>query len=173
MHSFTGQNIQASFYRLGIWPLDAGKLLNAPRPATASADARIMSVEELHAAFQEKQKVLRNAILGGDATITRSGFIDTLHWAVVTESKALELARQKRNLDLEKLSHFRAREVRRARKEDLRFRAAAQHAREYRHGRMKRCAALAGQSLEEFAIGVRSIAERRAVARMRTLLRKI
>ena len=39
--------------------------------------------------------------------------------------------------------------------------------------KMKRCAALAENSLEEFAVGVRSIAKRRAVARMPTLVRKI
>ena len=154
VNSFTVKNIQASFYCSGIWPLDGGKRLNYPRPATTSADARIMSVEELQAAFQEKRKVLRDSIRGADATTTRSGFIDTSHGAVVTSSKALELAREKRDFDLEKLSLFRAREARRATKEDLQFCAAAQHARKYRHERMKRRAELAGKSLEEFALGV-------------------
>ena len=173
VYSFTVRNTQAPFYRSGILPLDASKLLNVPRPATASADASIMSVEELQAAFQKKQKIPRDAILCADAKITRIGVPDTSHGAVVSSSKALELVRHKRDLDLEKLSHFHGREMRRATKEDLRFRAAAQHAREYRHGRMKRCAVLAGKSLEEFAVGVRGIAERRGAARMRTLLRKI
>ena len=88
-------NIQASFYRSGIWPFDPKKLLSVPRPATAEPNAKIMSVEELCSAFQEKQEALRRAILGSDATITRSGFIDKVF--VVTSSRALKLVRHKRN----------------------------------------------------------------------------
>ena len=70
-------NIKALFYRSGIWPFDAQKLLNGPRPATAEPNAYIMSVDELYSAFQEKQKALRNSALGSDATITRCVFLDT------------------------------------------------------------------------------------------------
>ena len=49
-----------------------------------------MPAEELQAAFKGRQNVLRNATLGADATITKSGFIDTSHGAAVTRSKSIE-----------------------------------------------------------------------------------
>lgn len=131
-----------------------------------------MSLKELHAAFQAKRNSLRNATLGDDTTISRSGFIDTSSGAVVTSAKALELARHKRDVDLEKHSIQRAKEARRTTKRDCRLRVIAEHARQYHRARTKRCAALAAKRLEEFTASVRSFEELHAVGRMRTQLRR-
>ena len=70
--AFTVANIQSSFYRSGIRPFDPKKLLSVPRPTSGEPDANILSIEGLCFAFEEKQKALCSAILGSDATLTRS-----------------------------------------------------------------------------------------------------
>ena len=170
--AFTGSNIQASFYRSGIWPFDPKKLLRVPRPASAEPYANIMSVEELCFAFEEKQKALRSSVLGSEATLTRSGFIDTSKGFVVTSSRALELARDKQNADLKKLQDVAAEEARKRARQDRRALSAAGEARHYRNERVRQCAALSRKGVEEFSRNMRSISERRAVARMRTITKR-
>ena len=162
--AFTVSIIQLSFHRSGIWPFDPKKPRSVPRPATAEPDANTVSVEELCSAFEEKQKAVRTAILGPDATITRSGFIDTSKRSVVTSSRDLELAR-----DLKKFQDAAAEEARKRARQDRRALSAAEEARHYRNERVRGCAALSGKGVEEFSRNMRSMSERRAVARMRTI----
>ena len=166
--SFNASNIQASFYRSGIWPLDSGTLLNTPRPRNGDADADFLSVEELYTAFQEKQRVLRNSILRDDSKMTRSGFIDISKSAVVLSPKSLELARRRRQLDIDKFRDEQLKEARRTTRQDRRDQTAAQRAWPYRAMRMNNCASSANTEIKEFMAGIRSIRERRAVARLRT-----
>ena len=93
--AFTVHNVRASFHRTGIWPFDPTSLLSTPRPSTSHEKAVILSPEEPLVAFKQKQEEMRDTILGSNATITRSGFIYTTKGAVVTSTKALELARRK------------------------------------------------------------------------------
>ena len=131
-----------------------------------------MSVDELHSAFQEKQKALSNAVLGSDANVTRSIFIDTSKRSVVPGARSLELPRQKRNADLKKLQEAAAKDVRKQARQDRRARSAAKDARNFRNERVWRCAALSGKEVEEFSRNMRSMTEPRAVARMQTIAKK-
>ena len=79
---FTVHNFQASFRRAGVCPFDPTNLLSTPRPSISHEKAVIMSPEEHFVAFEKNQEEMRYKILGSDATINRSGFIDTTKWAV-------------------------------------------------------------------------------------------
>ena len=170
--TFTVHNVQGSFRRSGIWPFDPTKLTSTPRPGTSGENAVIMTAEELFVAFKQKQEEMRDTILGSNATISRSGFIDTTKGAVVTSAKALELARRKRDCDRIKHLETVARDARKTTKLERQASIAAKAAREYYSARMRRCAALAGKGEEEFLCSVRILRERRAVVRMRTIVRK-
>lgn len=130
--SCTARNIQASFYRSGIWPLDPGKLLHTPRPRNGQGDAGFLSAEELYTAFTDEGRVLRNAILGEDSKITRSGYIDTSKGAVVTSPKALDLACGRRQLDIDKFRKQQLKQAHRTTRQDRHERTSAQQARQYR-----------------------------------------
>ena len=129
----------------------------------AELDADIMSVDELYSAFEKKKKALRNAVLGSDGTLTRSGFIDTSKGSVVTSARAFELARYKRNAGMKKLQEAAAKDARKQAQQDRRARSAAEDARHYRNERVRRCAALSQKRFEEFSRNMRSMTERRAV----------
>ena len=107
-------------------------------------------------------------VLGSDANIGRSGFIHTSKGSVVTSSKALELARMKHAADVKTFKENAAKEARRAAKQDGRARAAAREAHNFHNYRTRRRAAMAVMCFEEYTASVRSLTERRAVARMRT-----
>ena len=119
-----------------------------------------------------KQKALRNAVLGSDATKRRSGFIETPKGSVVTGARASELARYKGNADLKKLEKAAAIGARKQARQDRRARSAAKDARHYRKERMRCCATLSGKGVEHFSRNIRSIPELSAVARMRTNMKK-
>ena len=123
-------------------------------------------------ALKQKQEEMRDTILGCNATIARSGFIDTTKGAVVTSTKALELARRKHDVDRIKHRETVARYARKTTKLERRALIAPKGAWEYHRARTQRCAALAGKGEEEFLGSVRSLRERRAVARMRIIVRK-
>lgn len=115
---------------------------------------------------------MRFTVLGNDATIMGTGFINTAKGAAVTSTKALEFFRMKHEADGIKYCDTAARDARRTTRLERRALIAAKGAREYYSGRMRRCAALAGREEEEFLGSIRSLMERRAVARMRTILRR-
>ena len=146
--SFTISTVQASFYRSGIWPFVPKKLSSVPRPATVEAGAEIMSIDELYSGFQKKQKSLRNAVLGSDATITRSGFIDTSKGSVVNSARALELALYEHIADLKKFHEAATKDARKQAWQDRRASSRAKDARHYRNDRVRRCAALPGKGVE-------------------------
>ena len=131
-----------------------------------------MSSEELFVGFKQKQEEMRYTILRSDATMSRSGFIDTTNGAFVTSKNALKLARREHEADGIKHHEKAEGDARKTTKLERRALIAAKGAREYYSGRMRLCAALAGKGEEEFLGSVRSSTERRAVARMRTILRK-
>ena len=170
--AFTVHNVQASFRRSGIWPFDPTKLLSTPRPITSHENSVIMTAEELFVAFEEKQEEMQDTVLGSDSRITRSGFIDTTKGAVVTSTKALELARRKHDDDRIRHRETAARDERKMTKLKRKAFIAAKGACEYYSARMRRCTALAGKGEEEFLGSVRSLRERCAVTRMRNIFRK-
>lgn len=115
---------------------------------------------------------MRYTTLGSDATITRSGFIETTKRAVVTSTKALQLARRKHEPDSIKYRETLARDARRITKLKRRTRIVAKREQEFYNGGMRSFAALAERDEEGFLGSVRSLRYRRAVVRMRTILRR-
>jgi len=93
--SFTTTNIQAGFRRSGLCPLDIRRLLGVPRPASSEVDAPLLSVEALEKLFEQKQEEFRRKVLGSDATMTQSGFVDTTCGQVMTAPQVLALVREK------------------------------------------------------------------------------
>lgn len=93
--SFIKSNIRASFEKTGIWPFDLTRLLSVPRPRAADEIDTILSVEELHALFEEKRQEARFSIVGHDTRIDTTCFISTTCGVVFTSDRALQLAGDK------------------------------------------------------------------------------
>ena len=85
---------------------------------------------------------------------------------------ALALARYERNAGLKTRQGAAAKDARKKAGQDRSARSAAEEARHYRNERVRRCAALSRKGVEYFSRNMRSITERRAVARMRTITKK-
>ena len=94
--AFTAINTRSRFIRSGIWPLDPMQLLSIARPASMDNSNTVLSVEELENILEEKRREFRETILGWDATVCSNGFVDTTQGAVLTSSRALNLARLKK-----------------------------------------------------------------------------
>ncbi|CDF33385.1 unnamed protein product [Chondrus crispus] len=161
--SVTGDNIRASFLRSGLWSLDRRRVLSDPRPESARSDAHapILTVEDL-AAFKERMAKIKDQILGADAVMTASGYVNTSNCCVVTAPQALALVRRKekgnackrRAKEIERLEVELARLIRRSQP------VKKQSRNRHRHGQVVR---------SEQKVRRRSIVERRLVAKLRTL----
>ena len=98
-NSFTKRNVQASFRRAGLWPLNAKRLIGEPRPASAAADAPILTVDMLEKRFEERRKDVRDMVLACDAEIVKCGYVDTANGCVVTAGRVMELVKKKKEED--------------------------------------------------------------------------
>ncbi len=94
--SFTVKNVKESFCRAGIWPLNPQRLLCEELPADAQVDSRLLSVDELQKLFEERQIEYRNKVLGSDAVIGQSGYVDTTNGCVMTAPSVMEMVRKKK-----------------------------------------------------------------------------
>ena len=172
LQSFSCANIKASFRRSGLWPLDRTRLIGVPRPATAGENAEMLSTEELELLFKRKQDVARKSILGDDAVMQASGFIDTKNGCVVTSDKAsslIESAIHRKRTALHKKSVVRLeKEANRNAQKAARKCEVAR----LRHAAVHRRAGLAGLELQGFQKQCRSLQERRVVAQIRTLKKR-
>lgn len=60
--SFTRDNIQSSFRRCGIWPLDPSGIMSMPRPSSNIEGAPLSSVEEMLRAYHKRRFELRHNV---------------------------------------------------------------------------------------------------------------
>ena len=131
-----------------------------------------MTVAEMESLFEEKRVQMRHAILGEDAKVSASGFIDTTRGAVLTSDRALALARDKLATDLSK----KADKDRRAALSPInnagrekRLRGEVLHLQE--PAWLRRAKAV-GVSVVELKRTARSFAERSAIAGHRVIMKR-
>lgn len=89
-NSFTKTNVQASFRRAGLWPLNAKTLIGELRLASAAADGPILTVDMSEKRFEERRKDVRDIVLGCDAEILECGYVDTANGCVMTAGRVME-----------------------------------------------------------------------------------
>ena len=167
--SFTHNNIVASFRRSGLWPLDAMRLISVPRARDINSTGEILTPEALVALLEKKREEARKDILGSEVHLLRSGFVDTTRGAVLTADNAMEAVRRKENALREKRKDEHEREVQRNAREVLRIERKREQQRKRRELILTRRAKLAQLPLDVFMAKQRSMADRRAIARLRTL----
>lgn len=93
--SFTRHNIESSFRKARMWPVDRYKLLNKPRPYGNDLPERTISVVEMEEMFLKKREEARRLIVGDTVITERKGFVDTTRGLVLTTEKCLDLVRAK------------------------------------------------------------------------------
>ena len=167
--TFTRENIKSSFLRSGVWPCNPERLMHVPRPKT---DGTIASVEMLEKMMNERRQSIRREILGAHTTVLQSGFVSTKKGAVLTAPLALEFARKSAEKHVakkqEREMNERKRELRKERN-DRKLRAEIAI---HEEARWKIRAYYAKRDPVEFRASVRSLKERRAVAKIRTIGRR-
>ena len=171
--SFTLNNIKSSFRRCGLWPLQPSKLICMPLPESSAEDAKIIGVEELFAMLKKRREEMRSTVLGSDAKITQSGFINTEHGCVVTTKDAMELAVKKAEMDKRKKDEVERNRLIRELNATRRNEACRLEHKAMETARDKRRATLCGESLEVYRKRLRSMKTRRAIAKTRALARRI
>ena len=170
--TFTRDIIISSFRRSGLWPLDATRLLNTPRPCDSNALSDVLSPDELMTMLESKRAQVRSEALGANTSLLRTGFVDTTRGAILTSERAIEIARQKALRDEQKRDQERLQQMRRD--------AVVAERDEQRQKRIKRAreqiaarrAALAGMPLDAYKAKVRSFKERRSIARLSALRKR-
>lgn len=70
--AFTRSNIQASFRRSQIWPLNPIKVLGVPRPLNAENMSRVLTVPELEVNLDSTRRAMRTFILVVDTLSSRT-----------------------------------------------------------------------------------------------------
>eukprot|EP00171_Calliarthron_tuberculosum_P006070 IDg6070t1 len=170
--AFTSKVIKSSFLRAGVWPLNPSRLLSAPLPRSANDVGNIIGVEEIRALYEEKTRAARAAVLGSDARVLSCGYLDTSNGLVLTSARAMELARKKMQHDK---ARRKEKEMATLRK-DLNA-ARRKHAEKVdidlrRQASWRIRAFLAGVPENMFRASVRPLAERRAIAKLRTASRR-
>lgn len=90
--SFTWYDIKSAFSKYGIWPLDSYRLLSASRPRTYAYLSNIIGVDELKLLFEENERIVRSSIIGDDARIDSSDYINTSKGSVLYPDRALQFA---------------------------------------------------------------------------------
>ena len=170
--SFSWKNSITSFRKSEIWPMNPRQLLSAPRPAGRDNLEEVIDVDRMCRLMEAKRMEIRDTVIGANAKILHSGHLDTTEGLVLTSANALALAQEKwARVALKKVvseeranrvAMDRARGSAKSKKEFYRFHSAG----------LQRRARKAGLSVEAFNANVRSIEERRAVVRRRTLNKK-
>ena len=164
--TFTAPKIASAFKRSGMWPVDPMQTMAVPRPWDCDDTNRLMSPQEMRSLFLNKCQLYRNSVLGGQEVVEmRRGFVNTTRGLVLTSSSALEAVRKNAREWREKQS-------------EISKKASARERRERDFiSRAEKCkwavrAGLAKMSIEKYRRSVRSMRERRQIARERAKLRK-
>jgi len=161
--SFTPVNIRASFRRAGVWPLDPSKLLSSARPAAADNLREVRSPIQLELLFEQKRAAARNQLLGADARIGASGWLDTTDGAVLTAPQSITLARKKHAEDQVKRAEAAAKALKAAERQAAQRLAALAAQNKI----WERRARSFGIDANELRKRVRPLGVRRAIARHR------
>eukprot|EP00171_Calliarthron_tuberculosum_P005712 IDg5712t1 len=165
--AFTRDNIVASFRRSGLWPVDPSRLLAVPRPRDDVDLQTIVPPCELETLLDAKRDAVRRGILGVDVCVLSCGYLDTKRGAVLTSEAALAAARGKREQELRKREAKRLADARKeltaARRREKRKKAAEPE----EEGKWRYRAEMHGLSVPEYKRTVRSMAQKRAIARLR------
>ena len=165
--AFTRENIVSSFGRSGLWPLDVQRLLGTAKPRDTNALGEICTTATLINLLEQKRRQAREGILGAELSVLRTGFVDTSRGAVLTSPEALAIAKRKADSDEKKreAEHI-ALNRRAARQAAQDAQRKKQRAREFEFVCARR-ASLAHMSVGVFKAQLRSLKERRAVARVK------
>ena len=166
---FIRNNIVASFRRSGIFPLDSSELLSVPRPASQQDIENILSPGQLMERFEARSQELRDKVLGEDAIITGTGYLRTTAGCVLKSYRALELIREKENLERGAREHRQRETAKKALRAAGRCDIARREADWARELAIFRRANLASMNVNAFKSQLRSMQRRRALARLRTL----
>lgn len=168
--TFTRENIASGFRRAGMWPCDPNRLINIPR---IRDDDTVASVEMLEQMMNDRRNSIRQEVLGANTKVLQSGFVYTKRGAVLTAEYALNIARthaEKRRLkNQEKELTERKRSLRKEQKERKMRREIVRH----EEARWRVRAFYAGMDPLDFKASVRSLKERREVAKIRSTAKKL
>lgn len=105
------------------------KLLNVPSPSKDGSASKIMPLENSYDAFQKRKEEMRNEVLGSDAAIARSGFIDTSRGSAIASAKALGLTPMNHDADVKTFQENAVKDAWRTATHDRRASAAAKKGR--------------------------------------------
>eukprot|EP00171_Calliarthron_tuberculosum_P002273 IDg2273t1 len=169
--AFSEQNIKSSFARSGIWPLDPSRLLRVPRPAASTNLSSVLSVEKLQEMLDVKLNAARRAVIGEDAELLSCGYVDTTSGAVVTSTRAMQLAADRAKHDEAVRLHASVTANRRAVSAARRREKWLVETEHMKAAAWSCRAAMSGMTVAAFRRQVRPLAERRAIARARTARR--
>ena len=92
--SFSRKNIITSFRKSGIWPMNPRQLLYAPRPAGRENLEEVMDVDRMCRLMEAKRMEIRDTVIGANAKILHSGYLETTEGLVLTSANALALAQE-------------------------------------------------------------------------------
>lgn len=84
-------NIQSSFRRAGLWPLDRQRILGIPRTASNIFGAKILGSNHIEALFRKKQKDIRASIVDEDEKMYSSRFVNTTAGSVMNRRETYVL----------------------------------------------------------------------------------
>ena len=169
--TFTSNNIQSSFVRSGVWPVDRKRLMNVSRPRDSTLNTTYM-VEEMEGMIQARRQMVSESIFGEQVIVTDTGFVDTRMGAVLntvqalnnttTRARQLQKGRHQAKIQQEQSNLHIAASAELQRAEARRMKDLAD----------VRRARLCGMSLESYRHQVLSLGERRAQARLRCAQKK-
>ncbi len=171
--SFTRQNVVSSFRRAGLWSLVPKRLATAPLRRNVNDGGTLIAADALMSLYEHKRNEIRKGILGSEVKILSCDNIDTTRGAVLTSKEAMNVARQKQ----EEVQQKRRIAVLAAARREL---SAINRTKKYfseiyrlREASITTRAQLAKMDREDFIRKCRSLKERRAVARIRSELRRL
>lgn len=170
--SFSIHNIKARFRRSGIWPFNASHLLSILRPRSHEEPGITMSVTELECLFEQRRRDMRKFGLGSDSEVTNSDFVDTTNGQVLTSTRALQLAREKHAADQQRKLLEQAKAAEAALRAARCTEKAQVERYQFHEVRWQKRADLAGVSVELLKKRLRSVRERRAVARRNAIMKR-
>lgn len=164
--AFTQRNVQASFGRLGMRPINPYVLINVPRLATSRSDETdLLRPEGMRAMLRGRSEEVRNFIMGAKVTIAACRYINTTHGVLFNYEEVLSLAEKKREMDAAKERIAEKKRIQ-AELKDARYakerRKEQESMRNYMNGRR---AHLASRSLTAFTQSLWTMRERRAIAK--------
>ena len=170
--AFPRSNIQKAFKKSGIWPLNPAAVLNIPRPISASAPSKIVTVQELSQLLEERRTEKR-AGLKLQPVVLKRGSVDTTYGLNLTSQEAFELCASQVRADRAR----KAREACKAAEKEERERQEFEKTRKERQALVRRrlgdrrCLYNVPEILRRSFTVRRAIAKRRAMHRRSELSR--